>query len=153
MKNPKKAGTDYEKYICELINKLLGSKFALTQRSGGSIQSVDIFDRTKSTPLSEKSIEIKNHSTEKQFKAFITKDLEQAARQNMAGNCWMLITKNPITDRPLVIMDLEDYLITNILAQMVLNRSKLKDLLKNCDSSLRDLTNNFEVLRKKLNEN
>ena len=150
MINSKEIGNSYEQHICQVISEMLGIKFKPTQRSGGSLHAGDIREYTASTPLAKYCIEIKYHETQKSFNKDFRTDLQQARIQTPTNKNWMLITKLPNTDIDIIIMDLQDYLINDVMGQMLMNKTQLKNLLNDCNNAFQDLRENFETFREHL---
>jgi len=150
MDNIKNIGNEYEQHICEVTFDMLGVKFKPTQRSGGADHKGDFRDWRQLTPLSRYCPETKKHLTQIKFNRDLKSDLQQARIQTPADKNWMLITALPGTDIDLVIMDYKDYLCNDVLSQMLMNKTQLKNLLNDCNEALSDLRSNFEKLRAKL---
>ena len=149
IKNLKKIANAFEWEIANFTNKILGSEFGRTKQSGGSDfgKPGDMFDRTKSTPLSRRCIEIKKHSSKREFRATIFNDIEQSITQTPAGLVWILITKTPEEDgRYFVIQDYEDYLLMDIQGQMLASKKDLRKTFNNMRTLLRAIKRYIDKL-------
>ena len=150
IKNLKAMATAFEMEISIFTNKILGSEFRLTQKSGGGNFGMtgDIFDKAKSTPLSRRCIEIKKHDTKRAFRAEFFNDVDQAITQTRPGSglVWLLITKDPESDRYFVVQDYEDYLLMDIQSQMLDSKINLKKIFSNMRVLLRSLIRYIDKL-------
>lgn len=149
-KNPKAIGNENEYEVIGIINECLGSDYKRTKRSGGADDPGDMKDFWKTTPLSKYTQETKKHESEKQFKKKILDDINQAIIQTPANRNWQLIEYLPGTDFHIVIMDLQDYLINDIIGQILINKKELKNRGNKIRVNLRILKDNIERLLEKL---
>lgn len=150
MKNPKKVGTDYERKIIDIINEYLGSGYTRTKYSGGGDHKGDMREYYKTTPLARYTIECKYHGSDREFRRKILLDIDQAVRQTPANRNWQLIIHWPNSQTELVIMDLKDYLVNDILGQMITDNQELKNITGKIKTGLRMLRVNVDKLISKL---
>lgn len=150
MKNPKKVGNEYERYICSIIAEMLGVEFKRTKLSGGADHKGDIRDWTQQTPLSRYCQELKYHGSQRAFNADFKNNINQAKNQTPANKNWQLIIHLPNTDTELVVMDFKDYLCNDILSQMTGNKEDLKKELIEIEDLIYQLRKKFENLKGRL---
>lgn len=150
MKNPKKVGTDYERKIIDIINKYLGSGYTRTKLSGGADDPGDMKDFWKTTPLAKYTQETKYHGSDREFRRKILLDIDQAITQTPVNRNWQLIIHLPNSQTELVIMDLQDYLVNDILGQMITDNQELKNITNRIKTGLRMLRINVDKLISKL---
>ena len=149
-KNPKQIGNEYEYKIIGIINEYLGCEYKRTKRSGGADDPGDMKDYWKTTPLKKYTQETKHHKSDKEFRKHILTDIKQAIQQTPANKNWQLVANIPETDFHIVIMDLKDYLVNDILGQMLINNQDLKDITGKIKSNLRILRVNIDKLMSKV---
>lgn len=150
MKNPKAIGNENERRICRVINKILGSEFKKTELSGGKDRIGDIYEYKQNTPLKNYDIEIKYHGSWRRFNADFRKDLLQARTQAKINKNWLLIEHIPDTSIDIAIIDLQDYLINDVITQMTGNREDLKKELLEIEDLIYRVRKKFENLRGRL---
>lgn len=150
MKNPKYIGNKYERKIIDIINGYLGSGYTRTKQSGGADDPGDMKDFFKTTPLARYTTEHKYHGSDKEFRRKILIDIDQAITQTPANRNWQLIIHLPNSQTELVIMDLQDYLVNDILGQMITDNQELKNITNKVKSNLRLLRINIDKLISKL---
>lgn len=150
MKNPKEIGNRYERKIIDIINEYLGSCYTRTKYSGGGDHKGDMREYYKTTPLAKYTIECKYHGSDREFRKKILIDVNQAITQTPANKNWQLIIHLPNTQMELVIMDLKDYLVNDILGQMITNNQELKNITNRIKTNLRMLRVNVGKLISKL---
>ena len=150
MKNPKAIGNENERRICRIINEILGSEFKRTEKSGGGDRKGDIYEYQNSTPLRKYDIEVKYHGSWRAFNKDFKKDLLQARIQAKINKNWLLIEHIPDTSIDIAIIDLQDYLINDVISQMTGNREDLKKELLEIEDLIYRLRKKFENLRGKL---
>jgi len=147
MKNPKKVGTDYERKIIDIINKYLGSGYTKTKLSGGADHPGDMREYYKTTPLARYTIECKYHGSGKEFRRKILLDINQAITQTPANRNWQLIIHLPNSKTELVIMDLQDYLVNDIIGQMTVSNKEAKQIIKELENGKYKISRSIERLK------
>jgi len=147
VKNPKKVGNEYERKIVDIINEILGSGYTKTKLSGGADHKGDLRDYWQTTPLKNYTIECKYHGSEKEFRRKILLDIKQAITQTPANKNWQLIIHLPNSQIELVVLDLKDYLINDILGQMLVTKKEAKEVIKSLESSKYKLGRDIEKLK------
>ncbi len=150
MKNPKEIGNRYERKIIDIINEYLGSGYTRTKYSGGADHKGDMREYYKTTPLARYTIECKYHGSDREFRRKILIDINQAITQTSANRNWQLIIHLPNSQTELVVMDLKDYLVNDILGQMLTDNQELKNITSKIKTSLRMLRVNVDKLISKL---
>lgn len=148
MKNPKAVGNENERRITRVINEILGSEFKRTELSGGKDRKGDIYEYQQSTPLKKYDIEVKYHGNWKSFNHEFKGDLLQARTQAKINKNWILVEHIPDTPIDVVIMDLKDYLINDILGQMMVSNTGADKIIKDLEDLKRELIGVIERLRK-----
>jgi len=126
--NIKKAGNENERRIAKIINEILGVEYKRTELSGGGDKKGDLYDYGKGSPLSKYNIEVKYHGNWRSFNKCFKNDIYQAISQSGNKN-WLLIEHIPDSSFDVVVLDLKDYLINDILGQMVVNKAEGKEIL------------------------
>lgn len=147
MKNPKYIGNKYERKIIDIINDILGSEYARTKLSGGADDPGDMKNYWKTTPLAKYTQEIKYHGSEREFRKKILSDIGQAITQTPANRNWQLISHLPNTQTEIVTMDLKDYLINDILGQMLVSNDQAKQIIKDLESGKYKIGRSIEKLK------
>lgn len=150
MKNPKYIGNKYERKIIDIINEYLGSDYKRTKYSGGADDLGDMKDYWKTTPLAKYTQETKYHGSDKEFRKKILIDINQAITQTPANRNWQLIIHLPNSQAELVIMDLKDYLVNDVVSQMIVGQRDYKNIMIKIDKGFRLLKSGLEELKGKL---
>ena len=147
MKNPKKIGNEYERKIIDITNEYLGSGYTRTKLSGGADDSGDMKDFFKTTPLSRYCIETKWHGSIQAFNKSFISDIKQAIRQTPSNRNWLLIVHLPKTDIELAVLDYKDYLVNDILGQMLVSNDQAKQIIKDLESGKYKISRSIEKLK------
>ena len=150
MKNPKYIGNKYERNIINATNEYLGSDYRRTQYSGGGKDPGDSKDYWKTTPLAKYVQEYKYHGSEREFRRKILIDIYQAIEQTPANRNWQLVNHLPNTKIDIVTMDYQDYLVNDILGQMLTDNQELKKITDRIKLGIRMLRTNVDKLISKL---
>jgi len=104
----------------------------------------------KNPPLRKYDIEVKYHGSWRAFNKDFKKDLLQARIQAKINKNWLLVEHIPDTSIDIAIIDLQDYLINDVISQMTGNREDLKKELLEIEDLIYRLRKKFENLRGKL---
>jgi hypothetical protein len=118
--------------------------------SGGWDHKGDSRDWTNQTPLKRYCQEMKYHGTMRAFNKYFKTDIRQAISQTPANKNWQLITHLPQTPYDIVVMDYKDYLVNDVLGQMVVNKKEHRQCMGKIEDGLRLIKAGIVELRRAL---